>query len=103
LLDSEAAVLGYAANRTYNGVNPGVHRCTEQYATEVKLTKAERKRLEERSQRKAGPEKWAIEIVPPPTGQIFTGVNGHLLFEQSLQLAELSWDDAYGRNISLLG
>ena len=69
LLDSEAAVLGYAANMTYNGVHPEVHRCTEQYAKGVKLTQAERKRLEHWLQRQPGLEKWAIEIVPPPTDQ----------------------------------
>jgi len=50
----------------YNGVHPRVHRCTAKYAKGVKLTKAERKRLEKRLQRKPGLEKWAIEIPPPP-------------------------------------
>jgi hypothetical protein len=72
LLDSEAAVLGYAANMTYKGVHPQVHRCTEKYVKGVKLTKAERKRLEPRLQRKAGLEKWAIEIAPPPTDETIT-------------------------------
>jgi hypothetical protein len=65
LLDSEAAVLGYARNMAYNGVHPRVHRCTEKYAKGVKRTKAERKRVEERLRRKPGLEKWAIEIPPP--------------------------------------
>jgi hypothetical protein len=72
LLDGEAAVLGYAANMTYHGVHPEVHRCTQLYATGVKLTKAARKRLEKRLQRKAGLAKWAIEIAPPPTDQLIT-------------------------------
>jgi Rhodopirellula transposase DDE domain len=72
LLDSEAAVLGYAGHMTYNGVHPQVHRCTERYAKGVKLTKAERKRLEQRLQRKPGLEKWAIEIPPPPPDQTIT-------------------------------
>jgi hypothetical protein len=72
LLDCEAAVLGYAANMTYNGVHPEVHRCTEQYAKGVKLTKAQRKRVEEWLQRKSGLEKWAIEIAPPPMDQTIT-------------------------------
>ena len=72
LLDCEAAVLGYAANMTYNGVHPEVHRCTATYAKGVKLTKAARKRLEQRLQRKAGLEQWAIEIAPPPTDQLIT-------------------------------
>jgi hypothetical protein len=69
LLDSEAAVLGYAAKMTYNGVHPQVQRNTEKYAKGVKLTKAQRKRLEQHLQRKPGLEKWAIEIAPPPPDQ----------------------------------
>jgi len=72
LLDSEAAVQGYAAKMTYNGVHPRTHRCTGKYAKGVKLTKAARKRLEQRLQRKAGLEKWAIEIAPPPTDEAIT-------------------------------
>ena len=69
LLDSEAAVLGYARNMTYNGMHPQVHRWTQQYPKGVKLTRAQKKRLEQRLQRKPGLEKWAIEIPPPPPGQ----------------------------------
>jgi Rhodopirellula transposase DDE domain len=72
LLDSEAAVLGYAANMTYRGVHPRVHRVRDKYTKGVKLTKAERKRLEPRLRRKTGLEKWAIEIPPPAPGQIIT-------------------------------
>jgi hypothetical protein len=72
LLDSEAAVLGYAGGMAYNGVHPRVHRCTAKYAKGVKLTKAQRKRLEERLRRKPGLEKWAIEIPPPPPDQTIT-------------------------------
>ena len=72
LLDSEAAVLGYAAQMTYNGVHPQVRRCTEQYVKGVKLTKAERRSVEKWLKRKAGLEKWAIEIPPPPTDQTIT-------------------------------
>jgi hypothetical protein len=70
LLDSEAAVLGYAGHMTSNGVHPEVHRCTKKYATGVKVSKAERKRLEQQHQRKPGLEKWAIEIIPPPMDQL---------------------------------
>jgi hypothetical protein len=69
LLDSEAAVLGYAGNMTYNGIHPQVHRNQKAYCKGVKLTKAERKRVEERLKRKPGLEKWAIEIAPPPPDQ----------------------------------
>ena len=72
LLDSEAAVLGYAGNMTYQGVHPQVHRCTEQYPKGVKRTKAEKKQLEKRLQRKPGLEKWAIEVAPPPPGLTIT-------------------------------
>ncbi len=72
LLDSEAAVLGYAAHMTYNGVHPQVRRCTEQYPKGVKLTRAQKKRLEQQLRRKEGLEKWAIEIPPPPLDQIIT-------------------------------
>lgn len=69
LLDSEAAVLGYAAHMTYNGVHPAVQRCTQKYAKGVKLTRAEKRRLEQYLQRTPGLEKWAIDIPPPPPGQ----------------------------------
>jgi hypothetical protein len=72
LLDSEAAVLGYARNMTYKGVHPVVHRCTEEYVKGVKLTQAQRKRLEKHLQRQPGLEKWAIEIPPPPPDQTIT-------------------------------
>ena len=69
LLDSEAAVLGYAGRMTYNGVHPQVQRCRGQYPKGVKLTKPQKKCLEEWLQRKAGLEKWAIEIAPPAPDQ----------------------------------
>jgi len=72
LLTSEAAVLGYAANMTYHGVHPQVHRVTKQYAKGVKRSKAEKKRLEQWLKRKPGLEKWAIEIAPPPQGETIT-------------------------------
>ena len=72
LLTSEAAVLGYAANMTYNGVHPQVHRVTKQYAKGVKRNRAEKKRLEQWLKRKPGLEKWAIEIAPPPQGETIT-------------------------------
>jgi hypothetical protein len=72
LLDSEQAVLGFAANMTYNEVHPQVHRVTKQYAKGVRRTKAEKKRLEQWLTRKEGLEKWVIEIAPPPQDQIIT-------------------------------
>lgn len=70
LLDSEAAVLGYAANMTYNGVQPRVQRVAKQYTKGVKRNKAQKKRLEQWLERKEGLEKWAIEITPPPLDQV---------------------------------
>jgi len=70
LLDSAAAVLGYAADMTYNAVHPQVHRVTKQYAKGVKRNQAEKKRLEQWLQRKVALEKWAIEIAPPPPDQL---------------------------------
>lgn len=70
LLDSEAAVLGYAAHMTYNDVHPHVHRVTQPYAKGVRRNKQEKKRLEPWLQRKVGLEKWAIEIAPPPPDQL---------------------------------
>ena len=67
-----AAVLGYAAQMTYNGVHPRVQRCTQAYPKGVKLTKAQKKRLEQRLQRQAGLEKWAIEIAPPAPDEPIT-------------------------------
>jgi hypothetical protein len=69
LLESEAAVLGYAGNMTYNGKHPQVHRNRKGYPKGIKLTKAERKCVEKWLKRKPGLEKWAIEIAPPPPGQ----------------------------------
>jgi hypothetical protein len=72
LLDSEAAVLGYAANMTYHGVHPHVHRLTKPYATGVKLDAKQKKQLEKHLQRQPGLEKWAIDIPPPPLEQVLT-------------------------------
>jgi hypothetical protein len=72
LLDSEAAVLGYAARMTYKGIHPNVHRLAKPYAKGVKLNKAEKKRLEQWLKREPGLEKWAIDIAPPPPDQTIT-------------------------------
>ncbi len=72
LLDSEAAVLGYAANMTYRGVHPQVQRVFKQYAKGVRRNRAEKKRIEKWLERKPGLEKWAIQINPPPPDEIIT-------------------------------
>lgn len=72
LLDSEAAVLGYAANMTYNGVHPQVTRNEKEYVKGVKRTKAQKKLVEQWLKRRPGLKKWAIEITPPPPDQALT-------------------------------
>ena len=69
LLNSEAAVLGYAGNMTYKGVHPQVHRNHKEYVKGVKLPQRRKKRLEKWLERKEGVEKWAIDIPPPPPDQ----------------------------------
>jgi hypothetical protein len=72
LLDSEAAVLGYAGNMTYQGRKPQVQRNRTPYVKGVKRTKAQQKSLEQWLTRTPGLEKWAIEITPPPPDQVLT-------------------------------
>jgi hypothetical protein len=72
LLDSEAAILGYAGNMTYNGKHPEVHCNQKPYAKGVKRTKAQKKSLERWLRRTPGLEKWAIEIAPPPPDPALT-------------------------------
>ena len=66
LLDSEEAVLGYAANMTYNGHKPCVQRNRKPYGKGVRRTKAQKRRVERWLKRTPGLEKWAIQITPPP-------------------------------------
>jgi Rhodopirellula transposase DDE domain len=72
LLGSEAAVLGYAGQMTYNGKHPRVHRVTRQYRKGVVRTKAEMKEVERQVERLPGLEKWFVEIPPPSPGQFIT-------------------------------
>lgn len=64
LLDSVEAVLGYAAQMTYNGRHPRVCLRDRTYPIGVRLSKAERRRLEKQLQRTEALKKWAITIVP---------------------------------------
>ena len=66
LLDSEAAVLGYAANMKWKGKHPRVTRVSRAYSKGVRRSKAEKRATEKCLQRKPGLEKWAITIPPPP-------------------------------------
>jgi len=69
LLDSEKAILGYAANMTWNGRHPIIHRPTKTYATGVRLDRAQRRQVETHLQRDPILKKWAIRIDPPLPGQ----------------------------------
>ena len=70
ILDSEAAVLGYALSMTYNGNHPRVHRVQKDYVTGVVRSAAEMKRLERLVVRVPGLEKWFVEIPPPSLDQL---------------------------------
>jgi hypothetical protein len=72
LLDSEAAVLGYAAKMTYNGKHPRVQKTTKEYKTGVRLSRKQLDNLERFVQRKAGLEKWFVVIPPPSPDQTIT-------------------------------
>src|SRR5207302_441029 len=47
LLDSESAVLGYAANMTYKGRKPCVRRNRQPYVKGVRRTSAQKKTLDQ--------------------------------------------------------
>jgi hypothetical protein len=66
LLDSEAAVLGYAGQMTYNGKHPHVQKVGKEYKTGVRLSRKELDELEQFVQRTEGLEKWFVVIPPIP-------------------------------------
>jgi hypothetical protein len=70
LLDSEAAVLGFAANMTYAGRHPQVDRVSATYCSGVRRSNAERKLLEGRVARLPSLPKWSVTIAPPEPGEI---------------------------------
>ena len=70
LLDSEAAVLGFAANMTYAGRHPQVDRVSATYCSGVRRSSAERKVLEGRLERLPSLPKWSVTIAPPEPGEI---------------------------------
>lgn len=70
LLDSEAAILGYAGRMTYNGVHPQVQRCQRTYAKGVRRTAAEQRRLERYLERLPGLGRWFIDIPPPSPDEV---------------------------------
>jgi hypothetical protein len=72
LLNSEAAVLGFARNMTYAGKHPQVYRVSQTYATGVCRSTKEMKRLEQCLQRLPGLEKWSVIIPPPKPDELFS-------------------------------
>lgn len=66
LLDSIEAVLGFAANMTYNGKHPLVELVTTAYKKGVKLSTKAMVLLETLIQRLPQLEKWFVDISPVP-------------------------------------
>jgi hypothetical protein len=71
LLDSEAAVLGFARSMTYGGKHPQASRIDQTYACGVCRSTKEMKRLEQCLQRHPGLEKWSVTIPPPKLDELF--------------------------------
>jgi hypothetical protein len=70
LLDSEAAVLGFAANRTYAQKHPAVYHLSETYRQGVRRTREEMRLLEARLLRHAELPKGSVTIAPPAASDI---------------------------------
>lgn len=69
LLNSEEAVLGFAANMTYAGNHPHVDRVSATYCSGVCRSSAETKMLERYLVRHANLPKWSVTIAPPKSGE----------------------------------
>jgi hypothetical protein len=69
LLESEAAMLGFAGNMTYAGKHPQVHRVSQTYSKGVVRSKEEMAILERRLVRLEGLPKWFVTIAPPKPGE----------------------------------
>ena len=69
LLDSEEAVLGFAANMTYAGRHPHVDRVSAQRTAAACDEYAEKKLLEGRLRQPSLP-KWSVTIAPPKPDEI---------------------------------
>jgi hypothetical protein len=69
LLNSEAAVLGFAANMTYAGKHPHTYRIEQKYEKGVRRTKGEMQALELRLERHQDLPKWFVTIAPPKAGE----------------------------------
>ena len=62
LLNSVSKIIGFAKSMTYNGISPIVKRVDKVYPTGVKRTKLEMKDIEKKIVRRAGLEKWSVNI-----------------------------------------
>ena len=62
LLSSVSKIIGFAKSMTYNGISPTVKHVNKVYPTGVKLTKLEMKDVEKKIVRRAGLEKWSVNI-----------------------------------------
>ena len=71
LLDSEAAILGYASHMTYNGKTPQVQRCSGSYAKGVKRSVAEQRHLEQYLERLPTLGRYFVDIPPPSLDETF--------------------------------
>ena len=72
LLDSEAAILGYASQMTYNGVHPRVQRCQGDYAKGVKRSAAQQRHLEKHLERLPTLGRWFVDIPPPSLDEVIS-------------------------------
>jgi hypothetical protein len=70
LLDSEEAVLGFAASMSYAGKKPHVQRVSQTYCTGARRTKEEMTRLERHLIRLPTLPKWSVTIPPPKPGLV---------------------------------
>jgi hypothetical protein len=70
ILDSEAAVLGFARSMTYNGNHPQVHRVQQEYLKGARRSMTQMRQLETLVERLPGLEKWFVDIYPPSPDQV---------------------------------
>jgi hypothetical protein len=70
LLDSEEAVLGFAANMTHAGRHPHLDCVSATYSSGVRRSGAERKMLEGRLVRLPTLPRWSVTIAPPEPVEI---------------------------------
>jgi hypothetical protein len=71
LLDSEAAVLGFAGSMTYGGKHPRVSRVGQTSASGMCRSTKEMKRMEQYLQRLPGLEKWSVVTPPSEVDDLF--------------------------------